>query len=871
MFAKRNAKLCLLLIVIMASTLWFPPAAPGQEKKEAELKKKIADITIFSGEVMARTKMVWKQVDKTPYPLFSDDQVATKKGRAEIVFSDGGIMRLGLDSEVKISERKEEVGVIRKRIVAKRDVKVLLGEMTADMKKGPDQEITFRTPTMVAGIRGTQVFNEVSATGETKFGSSEAVDTTGNFARSDTVPSIDPRSTSGARDDARANHSLLQNADQATRQHRDANRLAQQAQTSRQAAAQAARTAQANRTPENQKSAANAMADAAEANVRAAEARTDATITTTQGMVGEANQFRDTAAAGQAQETLDRQKGEAQRTQALGNTVTEMANAARQNPNPQAALGSALGASTASNAASTATNVIVAEAHVANAQVDGRTEDVSAARQFVGNLQTIAQDSNKLVQNATTVLQQVSTAKTDAEVRTGLSILQATETATATANSAAIAVTNAVDAAASRDTEGLKEVSTSVNAATNLARQTAQIANNAQGLLQSVTQAQTKEGAETAARAAEAVANAAQTIANTASILANLTTNVIVGNESAATATADLARVAERTSDDATKAATTALELGIRAATAATTEEAQRLASQVLNLQTTISTAVTQTTDMANQATAEVLVAQEITGQAAIGTVTVPVTTVTEAAPTVTEAAPTVAEAVTTEQQVQQTTEEIQKQQQEQTQTETSTTGTQEEVRAKTPDITAVSEADIKGRIGDTIELKLTGINFTGSTVALPTGFEVLGFTVSSDTEILISARLKPEIAGVTTGDVRVTSPGGADTFSITIPPFPLITSMTENRLPLGEIISVSLEGKNFQQGMSLDFGPGVTVQSIIVVDSQHASVQLNVNVGATLGLRDVTITLLNGNSSLLSGGITVVLPPPPPPPTPSK
>lgn len=848
MLVKRNAKLCLLLIVIMASTLWFPPAAPGQEKKEAELKKKIADITQFKGEVLVRTRMAWQAVDKTPYPLFSEDKVATKQGRAEIVFADGGIMRLGLDSEVKISERKEEVGVIRKRIVVKRDVKVLLGEMTADMKKGPDQEITFKTPTMVAGIKGTETYYEVSATGETRFGASGETDTTGNFTRSDRVPS----EPSDRRDPARADHALLREATQAAIQHQAARQEDIRAQAQRQNADQAANAAKTNPTSENLKNAANARANAADTGARAADGRADANVSTIQEMRSEANQMRDAAAAREADRTLNEARAIAARTETLLNTVRGLADAARAATDPREAVANSLAATTNANSAQTNANLSSGQANVANAQVNNDAEGVRSAQQFTQTLQTLVQSATALAQNTQNALRQIEAATTDAAKSTGLAVLQSAENAAKAAVDATIANVVATNMAATGDAEGLAKATEAVKSTTNIAEQAASHAQNGQQLLRAVGEAKTEAAARVVADAAQTIANSTQALSNTTANLASFTTATSVGDERGAKATEEAARSAQSVAQNANTAANRALDVGVSAATA-TGREVGELSREVKDLSRQTNAAVTETMNLATQAFAQTQLSQTITGQT---------TSVIEAAPiTVVEGPPP----------ADQTTQQIQQQQQQQTQTQTSTTGTQEEVRAKTPDITAVSEADIKGRIEDTIQLQLTGTNFTGSTVALPPGFEVLGFTISSDTQILISARLKPEIAGVTTGDVRVTSLGGTGTFSITIPSFPLITSITENRLPLGEIMSVSLEGKNFQQGMSLNFGQGVTVQSITVVDSQHVSVQLNVNVGATLGLRDVTITHPNGNSSLLSGGTTVVLPPPPPPPTPSK
>ncbi len=130
--------------------------APGvAESAPKEPDNRIANITELTGEVMVRQQMKWKPVSKAPVPLYSGDKVVTQKGRASIKFRDGSHVDMDLDSNVKIAEKKKTTGMIFKKQVRERTVKVSLGKVWFKVNKTKGTKNTMKTPTMVAAIRGS--------------------------------------------------------------------------------------------------------------------------------------------------------------------------------------------------------------------------------------------------------------------------------------------------------------------------------------------------------------------------------------------------------------------------------------------------------------------------------------------------------------------------------------------------------------------------------------------------------------------------------------------------------------------------------------------------------------------------------------------
>ncbi len=143
---------------------WFWTGVGTITPAEAAIKE-IARLTAFTGEVLVRSRLKWTQVQEVDHRLITNDKVVTKRGRAEITFSDGSLLKLDLDTNLRITEKKVEKGLVTKRLVVERQVRVLLGKVWFDIKPVVDVETGFKAPTMVAAIRGTTGGINVDTTG----------------------------------------------------------------------------------------------------------------------------------------------------------------------------------------------------------------------------------------------------------------------------------------------------------------------------------------------------------------------------------------------------------------------------------------------------------------------------------------------------------------------------------------------------------------------------------------------------------------------------------------------------------------------------------------------------------------------------------
>jgi hypothetical protein len=84
-------------------------------------------------------------------------------------------------------------------------------------------------------------------------------------------------------------------------------------------------------------------------------------------------------------------------------------------------------------------------------------------------------------------------------------------------------------------------------------------------------------------------------------------------------------------------------------------------------------------------------------------------------------------------------------------------------------------------------------------------------------------------------------------TASVTVKP--KIDSITPAASAVGHPVTVTLSGKGFAQGASIDAGAGVTVSEISVSSSTSMSATFSVDANATAGDRNVTVTV-NGQTS---------------------
>jgi hypothetical protein len=117
---------------------------------------KIGHITYSNGQVLVRSKGKWMILKNTPFPLYSTDRVVTKSGRTSINLVDGGVIRMNVDTSLRIIRRTGSKGFIRKSKYKATEVNVLVGDVWFDIELKKEKTMSFRTPSMTAAIRGTE-------------------------------------------------------------------------------------------------------------------------------------------------------------------------------------------------------------------------------------------------------------------------------------------------------------------------------------------------------------------------------------------------------------------------------------------------------------------------------------------------------------------------------------------------------------------------------------------------------------------------------------------------------------------------------------------------------------------------------------------
>src|SRR2546427_3043945 len=88
-------------------------------------------------------------------------------------------------------------------------------------------------------------------------------------------------------------------------------------------------------------------------------------------------------------------------------------------------------------------------------------------------------------------------------------------------------------------------------------------------------------------------------------------------------------------------------------------------------------------------------------------------------------------------------------------------------------------------------------------------------------------------------------------------PGVPIISSLSPDRANLGSSLSVAVRGANFEPGATMSFGAGITVNSLTVVSPTEMSVALTIEVTATQGPHDETVTNPGGQTTIPTGSST--------------
>ncbi|MCI0527182.1 MAG: right-handed parallel beta-helix repeat-containing protein, partial [Nitrospira sp.] len=196
---------------------------------------------------------------------------------------------------------------------------------------------------------------------------------------------------------------------------------------------------------------------------------------------------------------------------------------------------------------------------------------------------------------------------------------------------------------------------------------------------------------------------------------------------------------------------------------------------------------------------------------------------------------------------------------------------------APPPNIAAVVPAQgVQGTAS--LLVAITGSDFqNGAMVSLEAGITVNSVTFVSNTalgvNITIDATATPGFRVVTVTNPDTQSDTLNNGFEVLSLPIPIVISVSPNQGTQGTpSLLVAINGENFQDGATVSFGEGITVNTTLVVSDILITVDIAIDLAAPIGFRDVTVTNPDALSGSLANAFEVqafpcVLPFPPPRP----
>jgi len=170
------------------------------------------------------------------------------------------------------------------------------------------------------------------------------------------------------------------------------------------------------------------------------------------------------------------------------------------------------------------------------------------------------------------------------------------------------------------------------------------------------------------------------------------------------------------------------------------------------------------------------------------------------------------------------------------------------------------------GQPGQTLNVTLRGQNFQpGATVSFGEGIAVNSVTWVSSETLRASIAISISAAGGLRA-VTVTNPGpGGSTISLAggfrVLAAPVINAVTPSDGSRGgpQPVLLSITGANFQNGASVSFGAGITIDAITFVSANQLDVDIIIDPAAALGPRTVTVTNPDGGTGSRVDGFTVL------------
>ncbi|QTA79174.1 FecR domain-containing protein [Desulfonema limicola] len=343
---QKKIQVCLIILILL-----FSAAA-----SYAVETKGIGKVTDYTGDVLVRTNGKWTKLDKVPYTLYSSDKVVTNRGRVLIKYHDGDIIKLDIDSNISMNQDEK---IDKKDKFVFRQINLLLGRLQFNIMPNKEERLfQFRTPTVTAGIRGTEGELEVKNDGSTKGGLISGDWETQGEMEPKKPENIDMEGSLPPSNPENAGTEIQKNANNAFQRRMAAIRALEDAKT---------------RLANTKKGDAKGAALAAAAVVEAASTLVNANIFSVQETMTEAKRLGDSSAIQKTEEILNKMLIIADNAEKLIQMASRMTDAALDNAAPeaiQAAVNASIACAAAAEASAAASTVGINVAEIAACDMD---------------------------------------------------------------------------------------------------------------------------------------------------------------------------------------------------------------------------------------------------------------------------------------------------------------------------------------------------------------------------------------------------------------------------------------------------------------------------------------------------------------------
>ncbi len=181
------------------------------------------------------------------------------------------------------------------------------------------------------------------------------------------------------------------------------------------------------------------------------------------------------------------------------------------------------------------------------------------------------------------------------------------------------------------------------------------------------------------------------------------------------------------------------------------------------------------------------------------------------------------------------------------------------------PSASIASVSPSTGKQGQALNVLILGANLGRTTsIAFGDGIAVNGLavqspdTVSASITISVSASIGTRDVVVTTDEGSALLPSG---FSVTVQD-PAIASVSPSTGNQGQVMDVAIAGVNLDGATGVSFGDGITVNSFAEQSAESVVASITIGVAASLGMRDVAVTTVDGTAVLPNAfSVTAPLP----------